>query len=87
MTSPVAPRTSDYRYDRGVKRRQVIERISREAKRQGLEFAIDERTNHTALIVDGFRSTLGRHSEIREGTAQAFWKQFEPVLGKGWWRR
>jgi hypothetical protein len=70
-----------------VKRRQVIERVRREAKRQGLEFSVVELTNHTALVVGGFRSTIGRHSEIPDGRAQAFWRQFEPVFGKkGWWR-
>ena len=70
-----------------MKRRQVIERIRREAKRQGIEFSVVELTNHTGVIVGEVRSTLGRHSEIPDGTAQAFWKQFEAVLGKGWWRR
>ena len=70
-----------------MKRGDVIERISREAKRQGLSFDTVEMTNHTGIIVDGLRSTLGRHNEIPDGTAHAFWKQFEPVLGKGWWRK
>lgn len=29
---------------------------------------------------------IGRHSEIAEGTARAFFKQYEQELGKGWWR-
>lgn len=69
-----------------MKRRQVIQRVAREAKRQGLDFSVNELTNHTALVVDGLRSTIGRHAEIPDGTARAFWKQFESVLGKGWWR-
>jgi len=69
-----------------MKRGDVIKKVQREAKRQGRSFEVVELTNHTGLVVDGFRSTLGRHGEIPEGTARAFFKQFEVVLGKGWWR-
>jgi hypothetical protein len=70
-----------------VKRREVIKRIADEAKTQGKEFFTVELTRHTGIVVDGFRSTLGRHAEIPEQTARSFFKQFEGVLGEGWWRR
>lgn len=69
-----------------MKRGDVIKKIQREARRQGLPFEVVELSRHTGIVVDGFRSTLGRHNEVPDGTARAFWKQFEGVLGKGWWR-
>ena len=69
-----------------MKRRMVIQKIKREAQRKGLAFEVVEMTRHTGIVVNGFRSALGRHSEVPDGTAKAFWKQFEEVLGKGWWR-
>jgi hypothetical protein len=69
-----------------MKRRAILKRIKAAAHSQGLEFREVELTNHTGIVVGETRSTLGRHSEIAEGTAHAFFKQFEKELGKGWWR-
>lgn len=69
-----------------MKRSQVIQKVKKAARAQGLRFEVVELTNHTGVVVAGHRSTLGRHREIPEGTARAFWKQFECVLGEGWWR-
>jgi len=30
---------------------------------------------------------LGRHAEVPDGTARAFFDQFADEFGKGWWRR
>jgi hypothetical protein len=38
------------------------------------------------VAVGTARSTIGRHNEVADGTVQAFYKQYEDVLGKGWWR-
>jgi hypothetical protein len=70
-----------------VKRRAVIARLRDESKRRGLAYGTEELTRHTAFYVDHHRSTLGRHAEIDETTARAFWDQFADVLGKGWWRK
>ena len=56
------------------------------AQARGLDFREVELTNHTGIVVGQTRSTIGRHSEIADGTAYAFFKQFERELGKGWWR-
>jgi hypothetical protein len=69
-----------------VKRGVVLRKIKAEAKRQGKSFDTVELTNHTGVIVDGFRSTLGRHNEIDDVTARKFFDQFAEVFGKGWWR-
>jgi len=69
-----------------VKRQAVLKRIKIAARRAGLDHREVELTNHTGVIVGSTRSTIGRHTEIADGTARAFFKQFEQELGKGWWR-
>lgn len=69
-----------------MKRTQVIKTIRKAAKSAGLEFEMVELTNHTGVKVGGFRSTLARHGEIDEITVKKFFKQFEDVLGEGWWK-
>jgi hypothetical protein len=69
-----------------MNKRQVLKMIREAAKARGLEYSEVEPTNHTGIVVGGTRSTIGRHNEVAEGTARAFYKQFEQELGKGWWR-
>ena len=69
-----------------MKRAQVIRTVQKAAKMAGLSFEIVELKNHTGLVVDGHRATLGRHREIDEVTVKSYFKQFEAVLGKGWWK-
>jgi len=69
-----------------VKRQAVLRRIKIAARKAELDYREVELTNHTGVVVGGTRSTIGRHSEIADGTARAFFKQFEQELGKGWWR-
>ncbi len=69
-----------------MKRRQVLKRIKAAAQAQSLEYREVELSNHTGVIVGRTRGTLGRHSEIADGTACAFFERFESELGKGWWR-
>lgn len=70
-----------------VKRTAVLKRWRKAAKGAGLDYAELELTNHLGVTVGSVRSTIGRHNEVAEGTVQAFYKQYEEVLGKGWWRR
>ena len=69
-----------------MKRRAVIKMVKVAAQARGLHFREVELTNHTGIVVGQTRSTIGRHSEIADGTAYAFFKQFDSELGKGWWR-
>jgi hypothetical protein len=69
-----------------VKRQAVLRRIKVAARSAGLPYREVELTNHTGVVVGETRSTIGRHAEIADGTARAFFKQFEHELGKGWWR-
>ena len=65
----------------------MLRKIAKAAKAEGVEFSIQELTNHTGFTVGVVRTTIGRHSEIAEGTAEALYRQLQPALGKGWWRR
>lgn len=69
-----------------MKRTAVIKKIKAEAKSRGKSFEMVELKNHTGIVVDGVRSTLGRHSEVDDVTARKFFDQFAEVFGKGWWR-
>ncbi len=69
-----------------MKRKAVIKRVHVAAKSAGLDFDIVELTNHTGIVVGNHRSTLGRHTEDDEITVRKFYKQFETVLGEGWWK-
>jgi hypothetical protein len=69
-----------------MKKQAVLKKIKAAAKARGLDYREVELTNHTGIVVGGTRSTIGRHSEVADGTARAFFKQFENELGKGWWR-
>jgi len=69
-----------------VRRRQVLGKVKRAARSAGLQYSEVELKRHTGVVVGGLRVTISRTTEINEGTAEAFWKQFDAVLGKGWWR-
>ena len=70
-----------------MKRTVVLKKIAKAAMTTGVEFSTQELTNHTGVTVGAVRTTIGRHSEVSEGTAEALYRQLQPVLGKGWWRR
>lgn len=69
-----------------MKRRAVLKQIELEAKRQGIPFALRERTNHTGIEVGQVKTVIGRHVEIRETQRIRIFKQPEPVLGERWWK-
>jgi hypothetical protein len=69
-----------------MKRVAVLKKLRRAAKAAGVEYSEIELSNHLGVTVGTVRSTIGRHNEVAEGTVQAFYKQYEDVLGKGWWR-
>lgn len=69
-----------------MNRRQVIKKVQDEARRQGLDCQTVEMTRHTAIVVAGVKTGIGRHNEVPERTAQSIWKQFEGVFGERWWR-
>lgn len=70
-----------------MKRTAVLKKLKRRARAQGLRFGTREGSRHTIVTVGATSRTLGRHSDIADGTAAAFFDQFADELGKGWWRR
>ena len=70
-----------------MKRRDVLKKIRAEANRQGVSYDEAELTRHTGIRVGGLRTTVPRHTEIPDRVAQTIFKQLEPALGEGWWRR
>ena len=71
-----------------MKRNDVIKRIRKAAKDQGLSFDQYELTNHTGIKVGDTATTVSRSSEdMPDVFAQTIFKQLEPALGKGWWRK
>ena len=69
-----------------MKRRQVIQKLRRKARSEGLEFEVIELSKHTAVRVGRTTKTIGRHAEIPDMTAVKFFEQYSLELGKGWWR-
>lgn len=69
-----------------MRRKEVIDRVRDAANAADLVFGQVELTNHTGIIVGDHRSTIGRHREVDNITAVRFFKQFEVVLGEGWWK-
>lgn len=71
-----------------TKPREIVKKITKEAKRQGLGFVFDrEGANHTVYKLDGLMIPIPRHPEIGERLAEEIYRECQPKLGKGWWRR
>ena len=70
-----------------MKRSSVLKRLKDQAKGAGLAFSVREGTRHTLVTVGDTTRTLGRHAEVPDGTAHAFFDQFADEFEKGWWRR
>lgn len=61
--------------------------IREAAVRQGVDYSQFQRTNHVGLQVGTVRTTVGRHTEISNLTAEQLFKQLEPALGEDRWRK
>jgi len=70
-----------------VRRAEVIRRIRKAAKDAGVECVVVELTEHTGLVVGGVRTVVSRSSADFGRMAEEIFKQLEPALGKGWWRK
>ena len=69
-----------------MKRGDVLRKIRKAAKAQGVPLELFERTNHTGIQCGSIRTTIGRHSEISDLMAETIYKQLEPELGRMWWK-
>lgn len=71
-----------------TKPKDIIKRIDREAKRQGVSFGHHrEGGKHTVYLIGNTIIPIPRHREVNEMTTEGIYKQCETELGKGWWRR
>jgi hypothetical protein len=70
-----------------VKRGELIRKISREAKRQGVPWVPDAGGSHDTFWLGSIKIPIPRHTEIGEGLAQKILHECETKLGKGWWRK
>lgn len=69
-------------------RDKLLKTIAKAARRKGLEWElVREGGNLSIYELDGLRVPAGRHhGEIGERYAEMIYKQFEPKLGRRWWR-
>ena len=69
------------------KRRDLIRKIEKQARSQGVAFGeLREGSKHTIYTLDGVRLVIPRHRDINEITAESIYSDAEVKLGKGWWR-
>jgi mRNA interferase HicA len=69
-----------------MKRGDVIRKIRKAAKAQGVNCELVELTRHTGIHCGDVRTTIGRHNEIPDHMAETIFKQLEPALGNRWWK-
>lgn len=58
-----------------MKRRDLMKKITKHAKANGLDVTTREGGSHTVVVVGDRRTTVPRHNEIAEHTARAIAKQ------------
>jgi hypothetical protein len=70
-----------------TKPRDIVKRISREAKRQNVLFSfVREGANHEIYKLGDVIIPIPRHREVNEMTTEGIYKECQDQLGKGWWR-
>lgn len=70
-----------------MRRTELIRRISREAKRQGVSWKADEGAKHDTFWLGNIKIPIPRHTEISPRTTEDILHECEEKLGKGWWRK
>lgn len=70
-----------------MKRAEVIRKIRKAAKAAGVEYSQTELTEHTGITVGGVSTTVSRTTADFGWMAEEIFKQLQPALGKGWWRK
>jgi hypothetical protein len=69
-----------------VKRSELIKKIRREAKRQGVAWEQAEGARHDMIWLGSVKIPIPRHVEIGQRTTEDIFHECEAELGKGWWR-
>lgn len=70
-----------------MKRGEIIRKIRKAAKAAGVSVEVEELTNHTGLTVGGIPTVVSRSTDDFGRMAEVIFKQLEPALGEGWWRK
>ena len=69
-----------------MKRRDLIRKIAKEAKRQGVSWIEGEGGKHSTYMLGSHTIPVPRHTEIGEGLAEQIFKECESELGRRWWK-
>jgi len=70
-----------------MKRDELLRRIARSARRQGVAWRLDRQgANHEIWRCGAVQVTVPRHREINELTAIGICMSLEEALGEDWWR-
>jgi hypothetical protein len=70
------------------KPREIVKKITKEARRQKRVFTFDrEGANHTVYRLDGVIIPIPRHREIDNQMAETIYRECADKLGEGWWRK
>ncbi len=69
-----------------MRRTELIRKISREARRQGVKWERTEGARHDTYWLGDIKIPIPRHSEISYRTTQDILHECEAKLGRGWWR-
>jgi hypothetical protein len=71
-----------------VNRVELIRRISRAAKQQGVLFAsTGAGTRHELFMLGTTKIPIPRHAEIGRRTTEDILHECQGELGEGWWRK
>lgn len=69
-----------------MKRRDLIRKIAKAARAQGVDWTVGEGGSHSVCKLGGHKIPIPRHNELNEMTARGILKSCEVELGEGWWR-
>lgn len=71
-----------------MNRRQMLRRIAKQARKDGVEFGFErEGGSHSVYRLGAKTIPVPRHNDIDDDLARLIFKQTEAYLTKGWWRR
>jgi hypothetical protein len=73
--------------DYTMRREELVRKIRREAKRQGISWeSTGGGGRHETFWLGASKIPIPRHAEIGERTTEDILHECEDELGKGWWR-
>jgi hypothetical protein len=67
-------------------RSELLRKIYKAARKQGVTITLSERTNHSLFTIGKTNIWMPRSERIKPGTQKGILKQLEEEFGKGWHR-